>query len=316
MSLAPFYGRKWEIIVTTPDGQTAWRLSDDSFNGQALRCTFNIERVGYHVPWYAEITIWNLSEKLQLDIITKTKEGMLVSVKAGYQHGAYGTIFTGEIFQPLFSRENVTDFILTLNCLDGLGLIASNICAFSLEAGYDYAGTIAEMCKKAHSPIKLGKISNRVEKKTLPRGKVFFGEPSKYIRQLDQDQGTQTWLNNGELNVSHIDDAPAEVALRITPESGLIGTPEQTDNGVIFRTLLNPLLDIKNPPMAVKLDMTTIRQAKVRQGQLVSPLDENGFYKVARVVHIGDTRGDDWYTEVTGINLIGNVSALLGFYAN
>jgi len=66
--------------------------------------------------------------------------------------------------------------------------------------------------------------------------------------------------------------------------------------------------------MTVKLDMTIIRQMKVRQGMLVSPLDADGIYKIIGVTYTGDTRGNEWYTNCIGINQVGNVSSLLGLY--
>lgn len=312
----PLFGRKWKVLVLDPSGNEAWSVSDSDWSNEALRCTFRIEQVGYQSLWYSDITIWNLAGDTTAEIVNNTRKGFSVIVEAGYQSGSYGKVFDGTVFQPLFDRENVTDFILTLRCIDGMGLLTSNLCKMTLEAGYDYAGVIAKMASSARTPIPVERISTGLESKKMPRGKVIFGEPRKYLRQMTQDSNCQWWVGDGKLNVSSIDDAYEEQAVVFTPETGLVGTPQQTQNGVIFRVLLSPQITVRYPPMAVKLENTTIRQAKVNLGQVVSPLDQDGFYKVARVVHHGDTRGNDWYTEVTGVNLVGNVSALLGMYTN
>jgi hypothetical protein len=37
-------------------------------------------------------------------------------------------------------------------------------------------------------------------------------------------------------------------------------------------------------------------------GELPTLLDQDGLYFVAAVVHTGDTRGNEWYTDITGFN--------------
>jgi hypothetical protein len=61
----------------------------------------------------------------------------------------------------------------------------------------------------------------------------------------------------------------------------------------------------------VKLDQTLIRQEKIRRGILQTRLDEDGLYRVAGVMHIGDTRGNEWYTEVVAVGFMGKLAATL-----
>jgi len=126
------------------------------------------------VPWYSEVSIWNLMGDTQTDII---REGYSVIIEAGYENGAYGKIFEGQVFQPLFDRQNVTDFVVTLHCIDGMGLLNANISNVTMAAGYDYNDFIAQMAKSAHTPIPLGNISPELDRKKFPRGRTVFGEP-------------------------------------------------------------------------------------------------------------------------------------------
>ena len=90
----------------------------------------------------------------------------------------------------------------------------------------------------------------------------------------------------------------------VAPETGLIGSPQVTSNGVQFKVLLNPLIKIVNPSMLIYLEPTSvsIKQQLAQIGQYFTILDNAGYYQVGSLHHIGDTRGNDWYTEVTGIN--------------
>jgi len=312
------YGRKWKVLVLKADGTEAWSISDSDNNPNSLRVTFNIEQCGFQTPWYSEVAIYNLAGDTTLDILAEcNKEGSRVIVEAGYQGDqGYGKIFDGAIFQPLFDRQNVTDFILTLRCIDGLGVLTGNICNATLSKGYDYAGIISAMAKKSMTSFKVAGITENLDKKTMPRAKILFGTPQKYLRDIANDNNAQYWMGEGELHINKLDDEYEGEAIVITPETGLIGTPQQITNGVSFRCFLNQNIRIKRPLVVVKLDNSIIKQQKLSQGQLVSPLDESGFYKVIKTVHVGDTRGNDWHTDVTGINLAGNVSALLNMVVN
>ena len=49
-------------------------------------------------------------------------------------------------------------------------------------------------------------------------------------------------------------------------------------------------------------------------GQQQAPLDDEWIYQVMELTHVGDTRGNDWYTEIQGISRYGkgSLAALLG----
>ena len=307
------FGRKWELTIINSDGSVKYVIPDPGRPEEVdLRIQFEIQTAIMQTPWYSDITIWNLNALTEQQILTSADK---VIMKAGYEDAAYyGKIFEGNVFQSLFDRENVTDFKTTLHCIDGLGIMDSNIVNFTTMAGYDQRTLIAQMSRQARTPINMGTITDSLKPQKMPRGKVLFGDHKKYLRDIAQDNGASHWYGNGNLNMGNINDTYQSEALVLTPDSGLIGTPQQIENGVYFRVLLNPNLKIIQPMMVVKLDMSVIRQMKVYQNQLIGPLDEDGEYKIVSVKHVGDTRGDEWYTDCIGINLVGNVSALFGVY--
>ena len=65
--------------------------------------------------------------------------------------------------------------------------------------------------------------------------------------------------------------------------------------------LLNPNITMVNPAMNIKLEQATIREQLKQIGVAPTLLEQDGIYKVAKLTHRGDTRGNEWYTEITGI---------------
>ncbi len=95
---------------------------------------------------------------------------------------------------------------------------------------------------------------------------------------------------------------PGEAVL-LTSETGLIGTPEQTNEGVKVRCLLNPRLRIGG---RIKLDNKSVLMAKTElkmSAQRPPRLDDDGFYRILKVEFSGDTHGQNWYADMICIGI-------------
>lgn len=141
----------------------------------------------------------------------------------------------------------------------------------------------------------------------LPRGKVMYGMTKNYVRELSESTNTQWHFSSGQLNMVPVDGVLEGPAVVLTANTGLIGLPTQTLDGIIVRCLLNS--DIKVGRL-LKLDNASIQAAqfsadfKALNEQLPS-ISRDGFYKALAVNHNGDTRGPNWYTEIICSSLDG-----------
>ena len=54
-----------------------------------------------------------------------------------------------------------------------------------------------------------------------------------------------------------------------------------------------------------KIDNTKIANYRYQQGQPVRGLDSEGIYRVVKLTHSGDTRGEDWVTHIEAISQAG-----------
>jgi hypothetical protein len=132
---------------------------------------------------------------------------------------------------------------------------------------------------------------------------------------MADDNFLSHWMDGKNVNLSEMDSLapgpdlsygpafppgynPALTSSNVT--QSVIGVPRQTPFGVIFTVLLDPRLVVKVPPLLVHLDRTVISQSKVQYGSIQTPLDPTLTFVAAQVHHYGDSRGNDWSTEVTG----------------
>jgi hypothetical protein len=309
-----YYGRKWHIVYNPANGAQSLILTSSDFGDYALRATFKRDIPGYQAISYCDITIWNLNAETDSLITSKTKGTVLL--QAGYENGAYGNIFTGAVFQIVRGRENVTDYFLTLHCMDGMGIMNNSTVSFTTPSPINQRTALTNIAAQATIPFELAHVSADLSDISLPRGKVFFGEPKRYLRQIAQDNLGQFFVDDTGVTVSKITDAYSGNIVTVSPSTGLIGYPQQIDWGVQVKCLLNPNLTVSRPAMQIKIDQSFIRQELVQYGHQVSVLDQDGQYMVARVTHTGDTRGNDWYTEVTGVSSTGRIPYLPGIMQN
>lgn len=420
-----FWQRAWKLQIT-PQSAPQITVTNSAWGNEPLKMTFEVQS-GVRGPnpafILATINIWNLNSAATQALLdspgSKTgnlnigyapgdhqgkfnvviQQGDRVTLSAGYQsnfNAQTGLIFQGYVYQPMWEKENVTDYKLTLLCVLGLYEDTQNIVALSLAAGASQLQIVRQMAQNARIPIPIDAIDEAALSKTLPRGKVIFGRPGQKIAEIAADNNLQCWFSPNGLNIRRLDGSsgvggsvnlisvgsggsnylvgdvlnvvqnggsgatlsvtainsagavtglqallggngyqpanglattgghgvgatvnvlPVPVTPAYTysppPSTGkqvlqqtpgglsqtLIGTPQQTQEGVVFRVLLDARPQIGD---IVQLNYSVIRQLARSYGPkapLPSRLEADGNYIIAGIKHVGDTRGNDWYTE-------------------
>lgn len=243
------FGRRYRITVSDSNG--------DGLDVSDLRCTFNIAKTIQMEPNSSEITIYNLNAKTENTIMMNGKR---VTVEAGYEGSQFGLIFDGDILQTIRERENGTTFKLTIIALDSDRAINFDISNFSIVRGQTARSIVEHIVNKAQSPINIGSISDRLNGQTLTRGKVFFGKSSDYLRQIAKSNGLHYYMDDGSLNLISLDELPDGEIFELSPKSGLIGTPTQTDYGISGQCLLNPQIKLNS---LIHIDNSEVRAKKI-----------------------------------------------------
>lgn len=129
----------------------------------------------------------------------------------------------------------------------------------------------------------------------------MYGMARDYLRQ-SSEASEATWsIQDGKLQLVARTGTLPDQAILLNSKSGLVGTPEQTNDGISVRTLLNPLMKIGGQ---VKIDEDDVAEAKLPNTEgSASPnkpasIASDGIYRILTIENSGDTRGNDWYTEI------------------
>ena len=296
------FGRKWQVQVFDLTGNTVILDAASLPYGQAesIELQFDVEQVGKLCFWYGDIILFNLAQETHESLV----EGMRVVFSAGYDDPSrYGQIFDGHIFQVLYDRDNNVDTRTTLHCVISMLELSQNFLSGTLAASLTQQREIVNFqARNSTHPIPVKSLPAKLADQTQPRGITYFGNTKKYLDQFNETNGTGAFINQDGLSLGTWDQQPDDaLAQVITPETGLIGIPQQIQWGVKFKTLLDPRIKVQFPCYQVKLDSTTIAQIKRTLNTNPSMQDWGGYYNVAGVRHFGNSRGNDWYTEVTAV---------------
>lgn len=266
-----------------------------------LRFRFTIRQAVVESPNNAVIRVYNPAPAT---VQRAREEFSRVVVQAGYESAA-AVLFDGTIVQARQGRENQTDTFLEIVAAEGDRAYCFSVVSKTLAPGYRLSdvhhalvGAMGEHgVTEGHTDDLGGPI--------YPRGRVLFGMAREYMRDLAQTVEADWWIDGSRVHlVKATGYLPDEVAV-INSNTGLIGAPEQTPDGIVFRCLLNPRL---KAGVRVKLDNTSIQEARrpveisAQPGYNMLPSqDKDGIYRVLAVDHVGDTRGNDWYSEVVTV---------------
>lgn len=292
------YGRKASLLLV--QGDKALDLSEMHFR-------FKSSQEDAESPGNCEIRIWNLSEPT---IKAIRGEYARVVLQAGYDEAPFGVIFDGTIKQYRIGRE--PDAVNTyLDILAADGDLAYNFafCSRTLAAGSSSRDrTLAAIATMEGKGVLSGEVLLPSTGGILPRGKVLFGMAKAVIRSEAQSMQSTWSIQNGRVNVIPLSGFLPGEAVVLNSLSGLIGRPEQTIDGLRVRCLINPRIRVGG---LVQIDNKSINQI-LQQNPEAAPVVYNqyaglqqlatvtadGIYRVYVVENTGDTRGQEWYSDL------------------
>lgn len=285
--------RSCSLVVS--EGEKGLDLSE-------MHIKFQVANADVQSPNNAAIRIYNLSD----ETIKKIKgEFSRVTLQAGYENGSKGVIFDGNIKQFRTGKERATDTFFDILAADGDQGYNYGVLNKTLAAGSTPAQRVEEATKAMNlDPGYTMNFTGGV----LPRGKVLFGMARDTMRKESNSQAATWSIQNGKVQVLPLQGYLPNEAVVLNSLTGLIGIPEQTDQGLRARCLLNPKIVIG---ALVKIDQksvnTTLQQNpnaapvpfnQYAGVQLLANITEDGIYRVYVAEHSGDTRGHEWYTDL------------------
>lgn len=255
-------------------------LQIDTLQIDGLRMTFDVRRSLGLEPNTLEITIWNLSDDSRKQV--QRKDAAII-LQAGYED-TQEQIFSGNVRTSSHNRDG-TDWTTKVKSGDGETAFRTARVAESFKKGTKRTDIIRSIADATGLPI--GNIMDKARQGDISgalvdaaKGLVASGGAVNTLDKEMRNLGYQLSIQDGQLQALAATETTNEQAMLLSPTSGLIGSPEPGDDGVMrVKSLLQPGA---RPGRKTKVESRAV----------------DGFYRIEKVRHYGDTRGQDWYSDL------------------
>lgn len=254
-------------------------LSVDTIKLTGHRIAFDVVKTKTPDPNQAEIMIYNLTDD-QRKMLTDSKTP-LVRLAAGYESEGLTQLFVGKALHVLHEHRGAVDIVTTISTSDGGDEIAKSRINVSFGPATKI-DTVLRAIVKALG-LKDGNVNTALAKLRASRmadiylnGTVISGSCASELTHLCRSAGLEWSVQDGALQFADLNQAADQFAIRLTPETGLIGSPSISNKGVVSGQCF------------IANDLKPGRQMSI-ESRFV-----NGNYIVAKVRYRGDTEADDW----------------------
>jgi hypothetical protein len=259
----------------------------------------------------ADITITNPLASYARSVAKRHSEFEEVTVSFGYQ-GAMQTVFIGEITQAMYGRENPTDTFLRIVARSGDKAYQYAHINKTLDANSTGQDMFDELAKtfQEHG-IGKGFVSSKLSEVKIPRPYPMSGQSRDYMRSLAKMLGGQWSIQDKDLTLMKPGESNGG-AIEINRGTGMIGMPEQQDEYILVRHLIDPRLRVLTDIHLNEADIQVAfwdpsiggtggfpnRQDRPPGQPFMPDITADGIYTIHRIEFTGDTRGTPWYQDL------------------
>lgn len=310
--MTTLFGRRAGLFVTRPsnDDDPLNFVAESTLDLSQMEFQFKTTQQDDEGPDNCSIRIYNLKDETRNQIV---KFGFSeVTLQAGYD-GQYGVIFQGTIKQFRIGRENATDKYLDILAADADLVYNFGLVKSSVARGQKREAILQAIVKDwTKYGTEIGQDLSPTGG-TLLRGKVLWGLGRVQARQYADTSGSTWNLSGNKVNVIPMKGYLSNEVVKLNTQTGLIGLPEQTQDGIKCRCLLNPKIQVGG---RVQIDNALINQLIGADGNrfagtgsipfnawsaptFLADVTADGIYRVFVAEHSGNVRGQEFYSDLT-----------------
>lgn len=284
------FGRVLDIALSKEDG-TSLLIVDHTQGYNNLIVGGTIKRYPYTEVDSCTLNIYNLPSYIRGEIAVGGYT--ILTVKFGYEdENNISTIFQGTI-QRLVNQypspETSMTIIYAWDCGDfkNYGFFSR-----SYDDGVNYYQIAKDICAQGNVPIS-AELSDKLKNYKVVNGRVFFTSQDDALQGIAQETGMLYTASNNRVSIidKGINSARQDVTVmtrtlesgKVVSDSGLIGIPTLTSDGLHYDALINPKIEVYS---IVSFDNSIISNEQtgvIPQRDIGAYLDSNGLYRVVTI---------------------------------
>jgi hypothetical protein len=226
--MATLYKRN--INLTVQDLETR-----DQYKFDGLRIAFDFVKSYEGIPNSGTITIYNVSKDARAPL---DKVGNVLVLRGGYGN-ENKQLLTGSILKSETTDEGV-DIVTSLEIGDGAIALASAHVSQVFPKGNTELNILeAAVASLKDEGISLASNFDTTPFETkLPRAVSVSEDAKSVLTEYTQKRGYTWSVQDSQLQILKLDKGTTEPAIKLGPQTGLIGTPVTSFSNISFKTLL------------------------------------------------------------------------------
>lgn len=280
---------------------------------KGLRISFSIQKGATKSPNQCTVKVYNLARDTRAQV---EKVGNVLILKAGYEQDfGESTIFTGNIIRVFTKKEGV-DWITEIELSDGYIPFRDSKITITFNAGISVAQVIKNLSEKFGLPVR--PLPSNIINKQYVNGFSFVGRVRDAISKACENAGLEWSIQNNEIQIIEKGGVFRKQAYLLSEDTGLINTPMQETKTMTDKTAAKSgvTLEQKNTKKVSTISsgkkVEKLQVTGYKANCLLLPLLEPGgyiklksatidneFFRIEELMHIGDTHGAEWQTELT-----------------
>lgn len=265
-------------VTIGPSGESGLQVD------QRFRIEFRVIKTVSREANSANIAIYGLSEQTRAELL-KIGTASVLQIEAGYPD-SIEVLAISDVTRKKVRREG-TEVIADIECEDGARVVLARKINLSFAAG----ASVDRVLSRIAEELAVGRRETGVVVSGKYLEGVSFSGPAADVLDKVTGKAGVTWsVQDGMLQILDRIDASQDRGILITPETGLLGSPE----------LIEDDDQITERRRGVGYRIRTLLHPKARPGERLT-LRSAGVDKVLRIdslQHTGDTRGHRWETEI------------------
>lgn len=295
------FGRKVKVTIYVPDGSWSQVFETDHLKGkQGLKITGTITKYFAVQPPQATIDIYNLSNVEAGNIMSMrfakvgeqyVEQPLCIKVEAGYSKGYFGEIFNGQILKPNMMRPDANNRVLRLTCIDGAEFYsASSGLTQTFNDGMNFYA-IAQQIKENSNIDYSIELSPALQNTKVDGSFVGENTLSDTYQSIAEETGMIFSFKDGKAKLQSWSEMINSVqkSYELSSETGLIGIPALSTDGIAVQSVLNPNLDVLGLIKLNNAEISIQQPDFLTNRTLGAWLASDGLYRIIELTHNFDT---------------------------
>lgn len=281
--MAIAFNRRYALTLVKPAVDTFFGPLPNGTLITGLEIRFKVERSLEPTPNTAFVEVLNLSESSRA---TLQQKPLRCRLEVGYQRDArLATLFDGDMTFAASKRDD-GNVVTKLTVGDGARSFTEARVSTSLTKGVDVRTAVKEIAKSMGLAIPTNIEGVKNLGKQFATGLTLRGPSRDLMTRILGDTGVGWSIQDGQLQLLGETDTRAGLIELISPTNGMIGSPDYGAPKDPFKPAILKVRRLLRPQIFPGT------RVKIKSAEI------DGVFRVAKVVHTGDFRDNDWYTDL------------------